>query len=108
MEYVYLNGKFVKSDEAMVSVFDQGFLYGDGIFESFRSIGDQLYHFPQHYQRLVQSAEASATPLPAHSSIWKKSCSSCADATSSTTPIIASPLPEAREISAFSVIYPIT
>ncbi len=63
MSYVYLNGEFVESDAAMVSVFDQGFLYGDGIFESFRSIGDQLYQFPQHYQRLRQSAEALCYPL---------------------------------------------
>ena len=42
MNYVYLNGEFVRDDEAMVSVFDQGFLYGDGIFESFRSVGTHL------------------------------------------------------------------
>lgn len=63
MDYVYLNGEFVKSDAAMISVFDQGFLYGDGIFESFRSIGDRLYQFPQHYQRLLQSAEALCYPV---------------------------------------------
>ena len=63
MSYVYLNGEFVKSDEAMISVFDQGLLYGDGIFESFRSIGDRLYQFPQHYQRLLQSAEALCYPM---------------------------------------------
>lgn len=63
MSYVYLNGDFIKSDAAMISVFDQGFLYGDGIFESFRSVGDQLYQFPQHYQRLLQSAEALCYPL---------------------------------------------
>jgi branched-chain amino acid aminotransferase len=58
MDYVYLNGQFVASDEATVSVFDQGFLYGDGIFESFRSTGPRLYQFSRHFQRLVQSAEA--------------------------------------------------
>ena len=63
MSYVYLNGEFVKSEEAMVSVFDQGFLYGDGIFESFRSVGDRLYQFSQHYQRLLQSAQALCYPL---------------------------------------------
>jgi branched-chain amino acid aminotransferase len=63
MSYVFLNGKFVKSDEAMVSVFDQGFLYGDGIFESFRSIGDMLYQFPQHFKRLLQSAQALCYPI---------------------------------------------
>lgn len=64
MSDVYLNGEFVESNQAQVSVFDQGFLYGDGIFESFRSIGDQLYHFPQHYQRLCQSAAALNYQLP--------------------------------------------
>lgn len=64
MSYVYLNGEFIKNDQAMVSVFDQGFLYGDGIFESFRSIGDRLYQFPQHYTRLLQSAEALCYPMP--------------------------------------------
>lgn len=63
MSVVYLNGEFIDSEQAMISVFDQGFLYGDGIFESFRSIGDQLYQFPQHYQRLLQSAEALCYPV---------------------------------------------
>ena len=63
MSYVYLNGEFVASEQAQISVFDQGFLYGDGIFESFRSIGDQLYQFDQHYARLLQSAEALNYPV---------------------------------------------
>ena len=62
MSYVYLNGDFIKAEQAMVSVFDQGLLYGDGIFESFRSIGDRIYQFPQHYQRLLQSAAALCYP----------------------------------------------
>ena len=63
MDDVYLNGRFVRSDQATVSVFDQGFLYGDGIFESFRAIDGRLYQFPQHYQRLLQSAEALCYPV---------------------------------------------
>ena len=63
MGYVYLNGEFVPSEKAKISVFDQGFLYGDGIFESFRSIGDRLYQFDQHYARLLQSAEALNYPV---------------------------------------------
>ncbi len=35
--YVYLNGEFVDQSEAKVSVFDHGFLYGDGAFEGIRS-----------------------------------------------------------------------
>jgi len=63
MDDVYLNGVFVESDAAKISVFDQGFLYGDGIYESFRSVGDHLYQFSRHYQRLLQSAEALAYPI---------------------------------------------
>jgi branched-chain amino acid aminotransferase len=63
MSYVYLNGEFTESSAAMVSVFDQGFLYGDGIFESFRSTGPRLYQFPLHYQRLLQSATALSYPM---------------------------------------------
>jgi branched-chain amino acid aminotransferase len=64
MNYVYLNGEYLPGDQAKISVFDQGLLYGDGIFESFRSFGDRLYQFPQHYQRLRQSADALAYPMP--------------------------------------------
>jgi len=63
MNDVYLNGEFIAGDRAVISVYDQGFLYGDGIFESFRGIGDRIYQFPQHFQRLLQSAEALSYPL---------------------------------------------
>jgi branched-chain amino acid aminotransferase len=63
MDDVYLNGTFVESAAAKISVFDQGFLYGDGIYESFRSVGNGLYQFSRHYQRLLQSAEALAYPI---------------------------------------------
>ncbi|MDT8440970.1 MAG: aminotransferase class IV [Desulfuromonadales bacterium] len=64
MTYVYLNGEFVPEEQASISVFDQGLLYGDGIFESFRAIGGRLYQFPQHCKRLAQSAAALSYPLP--------------------------------------------
>ncbi len=63
MSYVFLNGKFVKSEEATVSVFDQGLLYGDGIFESFRSVSERLYKFPRHFERLMKSAAALNYPI---------------------------------------------
>jgi branched-chain amino acid aminotransferase len=63
MSYVYLNGEFIENEKAKISVFDQGFLYGDGIFESFRSINNKLYQFPQHYERLTKSAKALTYPM---------------------------------------------
>ncbi|WP_321393640.1 aminotransferase class IV [uncultured Desulfuromusa sp.] len=63
MSDVYLNGEFIDGNLAKISVFDQGFLYGDGIFESFRSVDKKLYQFSSHYQRLLQSAEALSYPV---------------------------------------------
>ncbi len=63
MNIVYLNGHFLAEDKACISVLDQGFLYGDGIFESFRSVGGQVYQFAQHYQRLTKSAQALSYPV---------------------------------------------
>lgn len=63
MSLVYLNGHLIQENKACISVLDQGFLYGDGIFESFRSIKGKLYQFPLHYQRLAQSAEALSYPV---------------------------------------------
>ena len=37
--WIYLNDRFVKDSEATVSVFDHGFLYGDGVYETIRSYG---------------------------------------------------------------------
>ena len=42
MQYVYLNGEFVESDKAGVSVFDHGVLYGDGVFEGIRAYGGRF------------------------------------------------------------------
>src|SRR6056297_93189 len=63
MNLVYLNGQFIEEEKACISVLDQGFLYGDGIFESFRSVDGKLYQFPLHYQRLAQSAHSLSYPV---------------------------------------------
>ncbi len=53
---VYLNGKFVPEAEATVSVFDRGFLYGDGLFETVRLYAGKPFRWPQHLRRLRQGA----------------------------------------------------
>ncbi|PLX92074.1 MAG: branched-chain amino acid aminotransferase [Desulfuromonas sp.] len=62
MNFLYLNGNILPGTEATISVYDQGLLYGDGIFESFRSVGSCLYHLDQHYDRLVASSQALSYP----------------------------------------------
>jgi len=61
---VYLNGHFVPRDEAQVSVFDHGYLYGDGIYETMRAYGGRIFLLRSHLSRLKRSAEAIALALP--------------------------------------------
>ena len=60
----YLNGRFVPTDDAKVSVFDHGFLYGDGVYETMRSYGGKIFLLGRHLSRLKQSADAISLPLP--------------------------------------------
>jgi len=55
---VYVNGDIVPRDQAKVSVFDSGFLLGDGIWESFRLDNGKLAFVSQHMYRLRESAKA--------------------------------------------------
>jgi branched-chain amino acid aminotransferase len=53
---VFLNGQFVPEEEALVSVFDRGFLYGDGLFETVRVFAGRPFRWEQHIQRFAQGA----------------------------------------------------
>ncbi|HKE61648.1 MAG TPA: D-amino acid aminotransferase, partial [Nitrospira sp.] len=58
------NDRFVKESEATVSVFDHGFLYGDGVYETIRSYGEKIFMRDQHLARLNRSAEAIGLTIP--------------------------------------------
>jgi branched-chain amino acid aminotransferase len=62
--WIYLNDRFVKDEEAVVSVFDHGFLYGDGVYETIRSYGSRLFMRDQHLARLRRSADAIGLSIP--------------------------------------------
>lgn len=53
---IYLDGKFVNEEEAKVSVFDHGLLYGDGVFEGIRAYHGRVFKLKEHIQRLYESA----------------------------------------------------
>ncbi len=55
--FVFLNGKFVKSEKACVSVFDHGFLFGDGVYETIRTYGGKICQLDDHLRRLKRSAD---------------------------------------------------
>jgi branched-chain amino acid aminotransferase len=61
---VYVNGHFVPKDKASISVFDHGFLYGDGIYETLRAYSGKLFLLSKHLSRLKHSAEAISLTLP--------------------------------------------
>jgi D-alanine transaminase len=58
MSQVYLNGEFLPPDQARVSVFDRGFIFGDGIYEVIPVFGGRLFRLPQHLTRLEASLAA--------------------------------------------------
>jgi len=62
--FIHLNGKLVPKEEAKVSVFDHGYLYGDGIFEGIRVYSGNVFRLEEHIDRLLDSARAIALQLP--------------------------------------------
>ena len=61
---VYLNGQFVDKDNAKISVFDHGLLYGDGVFEGIRSYHRLVFRLDEHIDRLYESAHTLMLPIP--------------------------------------------
>ncbi|PWK13063.1 branched-chain-amino-acid transaminase [Tumebacillus permanentifrigoris] len=61
---IYLDGDFVPKQEAVVSVFDHGFLYGDGIFEGIRCYGGNVFCLHEHIVRLYESAKSILLDIP--------------------------------------------
>jgi len=64
VDTVYLDGKLVPSDAARVSVFDRGFMYGDGAFETVRVYGGSPFRAEAHWQRLEGSLARLGIPPP--------------------------------------------
>lgn len=63
-QWIYLSGSFVTKDEAKISVYDHGFLYGDGIFEGVRAYSGNVFKLKEHLDRLYMSAKAIMLEIP--------------------------------------------
>ncbi len=61
---IFLDGKIVPVEQARISVFDHGLLYGDGVFEGIRSYGGRVFRLDAHLRRLEHSARAIRLELP--------------------------------------------
>jgi branched-chain amino acid aminotransferase len=61
---IYIDGSFVPREEARLSVFDHGFLYGDGVFEGIRAYNGRVFRLREHLDRLYDSARAIDLAIP--------------------------------------------
>lgn len=61
---VYIDGEFVPKEEAKISVWDHGFLYGDGVFEGIRVYNGRVFRLDHHLRRLYNSAKSIALQIP--------------------------------------------
>lgn len=64
MSVVYVNGEFVDREKASVSVFDHGFLYGDGVFEGIRAYDGVIFKLDDHLKRLYNMSKALLLDIP--------------------------------------------
>jgi branched-chain amino acid aminotransferase len=63
-QWIYLNGEFVTKENAKISVYDHGFLYGDGVFEGIRVYGGNIFRMEEHMDRLYRSAKSIMLEIP--------------------------------------------
>ena len=56
--HIYINGSFFIRNEAKISVFDSGFLMGDGIWEGLRLVDNEWIFIDEHLQRLIDGCKA--------------------------------------------------
>lgn len=62
---IYIDGQFFSKEDAKISVFDHGLLYGDGVFEGIRFYNDRVFRLEEHIERLFDSAKAIHLDIPA-------------------------------------------
>ncbi|MGE4550196.1 MAG: branched-chain-amino-acid transaminase [Opitutales bacterium] len=75
---VFINGEFVDKEDAKISVFDHGLLYGDGVFEGIRLYSGCIFKLDEHLERLEHSAKAILLDLPmTREQLVEAVCESC-------------------------------
>ncbi len=61
---IWINGTLFEKQDAKISVYDHGLLYGDGVFEGLRSYGGNVFRLDEHLARLWNSAKAILLEIP--------------------------------------------
>ncbi len=68
--WIFLNDQFVKKEQARISVFDHGFLYGDGVYETLRVYQGRIFLLERHLARLRRSCDLIGLVLPIMDDAW--------------------------------------
>jgi len=77
-EVIYVNGEFLPKDQAKISVFDHGLLYGDGVFEGIRFYGRNIFRLEEHLERLYSSAKyIMLKPPKSHQELIELTAETC-------------------------------
>ncbi len=63
-QIIYINGTLFKKEDAKISVYDHGLLYGDGVFEGIRIYNGKIFKLTEHLERLYRSAKAIRLAVP--------------------------------------------
>jgi branched-chain amino acid aminotransferase len=61
---IYIDGQYLPDEKARISVFDHGFLYGDGVFEGIRAYNGRIFRLQEHLDRLYDSAKTIDLAVP--------------------------------------------
>ena len=62
--HIYIDGDYYSRKDARISVFDHGFLYGDGVFEGIRAYDGCVFRLDEHVTRLYESAKSIDLQIP--------------------------------------------
>jgi len=63
-QIIYIDGEYLPKNKAVISVFDHGFLYGDGVFEGIRAYNGSIFRLKEHIDRLYASAKTIMLDVP--------------------------------------------
>ncbi|MEK9592231.1 MAG: aminotransferase class IV, partial [Gammaproteobacteria bacterium] len=70
MAIAFLNGDWMQPEEAKVSVFDRGFMFGDGVYEVMPVYGGRVFTLPEHVERLLRSLKEIRLETPYNEETW--------------------------------------
>ncbi len=77
-QLIYLDGELVEREQAKVSVYDHGLLYGDGVFEGIRAYHGRVFRLDEHIRRLERSARAIMLDIPlSHDELVEATVQTC-------------------------------